>query len=141
MTNTKADAESRQTEMKDYPAHEKLNNIDAAYLWKTKEANDLNGFFINIREEFQSLLRQYQKLREAVGEWQDISSAPKDTTHILLFDGYQIDIGSYREWKEYGQNYAWYDQQCIPIEPTHWQPLPAPPTTSDKSANEQLGEK
>lgn len=62
-------------------------------------------------------------------DWQDISTAPKDGTIVLVavkdavFDAW---------WNEYD---GWVDgctdryEDLITYEPTHWMPLPLPPTT------------
>ncbi|WP_159953146.1 DUF551 domain-containing protein [Rhizobium sp. 18065] len=87
--------------------------------------------------------------------WQDISTAPKNTKVLAA---YRNEVGNWRivtacyhtqlEWSdEYGdheQEYApedWYEENdssevIYPCsrQPTHWQPLPAPPTTTEGSA-------
>ena len=69
-------------------------------------------------------------------QWQTIDSAPRDGTNVLLSDNHEIIIGKWCEWREYGQDYAWYDSQCIPIEATHWQPLPLPQQVLNQSEGE-----
>lgn len=67
--------------------------------------------------------------------WQPISTAPKDGTYILAWDGYKIAVTSFgfddlwdhepKKWcvgECYGE-YNIYDT----IDPTHWKPLPDPP--------------
>lgn len=62
--------------------------------------------------------------------WRDIATAPKDGTDVLLFATW---IGNGRPvigcggWRKNGSEvYQWsWTWAC---EPTHWQPLPAPPT-------------
>lgn len=60
--------------------------------------------------------------------WQDIDSAPKDGTIILLghpeavFDGWWHSASN--AWIDGERNM--YDDYCE-YEPTHWQPLPEPP--------------
>ena len=60
-----------------------------------------------------------------MGEWQDISTAPKDGTNILLTDGKSI-MHSY--WC--GDKYGWrdvYEGYHRLAEPTHWTPEPTFP--------------
>jgi hypothetical protein len=60
-------------------------------------------------------------------EWQDISTAPKDDTEVLVFceDG-GILIGCFAG--------IWWIEQTYYEErkPTHWMPLPAPPKKGDE---------
>ena len=78
-------------------------------------------------------------------EWQDISTAPKDGTRIVLFG---VPHGSYyvrekRYWafgavgpKEVGEGYfygsLWQRNGGTWENPTHWQPLPNPPEDGGK---------
>ena len=62
-------------------------------------------------------------------EWQPIETAPKDGTSALIFAPFGIveawfcgDDGSY-QWVCYDDKF-----QLDEHEPTHWMPLPAPPT-------------
>jgi hypothetical protein len=70
-------------------------------------------------------------------EWQDISTAPKDGTHILLYGTYQwehyddnqkrgIVVGWY-----YSSENEWVLENANPyadyIQPTHWMQLPVKP--------------
>ena len=83
-------------------------------------------------------------------EWKSIETAPKNGRTLLL--GYFNSAGKWRttrgQWmsQDYIDEYAedpdfmspgWYettieddDGKCWPINPTHWMPLPPPPTTS-----------
>lgn len=61
--------------------------------------------------------------------WQPIETAPKDGTRILLFNSYQVRLGYWGGkrpacWKEDSGRSLWG------APPTHWMPLPAPPTNS-----------
>jgi hypothetical protein len=64
----------------------------------------------------------------------DMSTAPKDGTHILLYLPW-IDEVHEGYWSERGRTgwRAWFHASVsgtviLSSEPTHWQPLPAPPT-------------
>lgn len=74
--------------------------------------------------------------------WQDISSAPKDGSPVLLWepgetlrhDGIVI-TGTYTHFDEpppEGYHSGWFDdvQGHYEIHPTHWMPLPDPPLPS-----------
>ena len=58
-------------------------------------------------------------------EWRPIETAPKDGVFVLITDGDVVQIGYYEDhlmaWRsDAAQCRLWSD-------PTHWQPLPAPP--------------
>lgn len=62
-------------------------------------------------------------------EWQDISTAPKDGTRVLLTDGLNTaSVGFWRRTYE-----EWHPNEMTEINwwrmqpPTHWMPLPKPP--------------
>ena len=76
--------------------------------------------------------------------WQPIETAPRDGTSILLFCGGQpednmaVGFWSTSIWVTYGnQNIkgAWVIYECrsdtIEVHPTHWMPLPPPPTVNE----------
>jgi len=59
-------------------------------------------------------------------EWQPISSAPKDGTEILGYDGVTMENIKWRLglWvTSWGHD----EQYSLDGEPTHWMPLPPPP--------------
>lgn len=69
-----------------------------------------------------------------MSEWQDISSAPKDGTWFLAYNP-----NSSMAWAPYqfcswrtdytGKGYFAEEDTSEETEATHWQPLPAPPST------------
>ena len=63
-------------------------------------------------------------------KWQSIDLAPKDGTPILGFDGHNITsvkwIVDFNWWEICVPSEGYRDSDCI--EPTHWVPLPDPPT-------------
>jgi hypothetical protein len=82
--------------------------------------------------------------------WREIESAPKDGTPILISGGTfchpdsmggpepfrGVSIARWdRFWNEWSGNPTSHDD-CLSHEPTHWMPLPPPPTqeqTDDRS--------
>lgn len=72
--------------------------------------------------------------------WRDIASAPKDGKLVLLtFDDARICIGAWERHEDSSYPFVWKDSYGSVIvrgwkddpEPTHWQPLPSPPASSD----------
>ena len=69
-----------------------------------------------------------------MSDWQPIETAPKDGGRILLYvPPYGPSCGHYREsgWGRGTSN--WYAASVLnkEAEPTHWMPLPAPPTLKE----------
>lgn len=72
--------------------------------------------------------------QERVTTWQPIETAPKDGTFVLLLeeDGDPV-IGAFVDFKgkePSGYHNGWFDNISgqYEITPTHWMPLPDPPT-------------
>lgn len=72
-----------------------------------------------------------------MGEWEPIETAPKDETNVLLyFPGeYAWDCRMRSGW---WYEDGWYDSECASNrmtdlygEPSHWQPLPLPPSPTE----------
>ena len=80
--------------------------------------------------------------------WQPINTAPKDGTRVLLVQGDLIGVGRWhleesghwatisekggkrtQEWEDTSSGW-WEDVPQDMYEPTHWMPLPAPPTVT-----------
>lgn len=55
-------------------------------------------------------------------EWRPIETAPKDGTHVMLFDNDAIKVGLW--WEPYND---WGPRIALIKNPTHWIPLPTPP--------------
>ena len=66
-----------------------------------------------------------------MSEWRDISTAPRDGTWMLGWEGPSgTSCGILvMRWKPEGSWFeeGWYDDGKRQAEPTHWMPLPAPP--------------
>jgi len=83
-----------------------------------------------------------------MSEWQDISTAPKDGTAVLLFEpmesrfiadgfvqgprvGEMLGIGvGHWIWPDWSEPYwaDYFDGDRLMSDPTHWMPLPPPPS-------------
>lgn len=73
--------------------------------------------------------------------WQEIETAPKDGTAVLLWDAdledaphYEPVIGHFVDFESVGgapdgYHSGWYDNVSgrVELRPTHWMPLPDPP--------------
>lgn len=67
-----------------------------------------------------------------MSEWQDISTAPKDGTRILVYGPDGHDIAEYEVWGQWVRRAtAEYDNEGMVVAaPTHWMPLLPPPVSS-----------
>ncbi|MCP1271249.1 DUF551 domain-containing protein [Acetobacter cerevisiae] len=57
--------------------------------------------------------------------WRPIATAPTDSSEVLVWDGDSVFMAG-----RMGE-YWWSDVEGIIDNPTHWQPLPAPPASID----------
>jgi uncharacterized protein DUF551 len=100
--------------------------------------------------------------------WEPIETAPKDGTDVILFDGFAVSVGAYeddmsyedflticgdgegeKEWRKYikdepGQGWISHETisgDCVLMEPTHWMPLPSPPSKEKKTVASDVAEK
>lgn len=80
--------------------------------------------------------------------WQDIASAPRDGTYILVYPamlGYPMvatwdpDCEKYTRWQHNWR--AAMSGKPVPYDPTHWQPLPPPPLSTTAAEQPSEGEK
>ena len=91
--------------------------------------SDLSCYSLTVVDAFKSLIAANELLQQQ--QWQPIESAPRDGTKILIWvEDDENYIVSWCEWKEYGQDWDWYDDNCISHKPTHFMPLPKPPVTN-----------
>jgi hypothetical protein len=75
-------------------------------------------------------------LRQPVGGWQPISTAPKDGTEILVSDYDAIEIVSWEKGLFDASRTGWVTQHCEAFFPAWWQPLPDhPPIPQPPQAN------
>jgi hypothetical protein len=71
-----------------------------------------------------------EQIAEGEG-WQPISTAPRDGTRIIVTRTAPTGRNPAKiVWGAEGapQGWRWRQQKVIRFEPTHWRPLPAPPT-------------
>ena len=79
-----------------------------------------------------------------MSEWQPIETAPRDETDILVAGGThgnECVSCEFHGAKFTGVAIAYWDKrekwfsggECDYYHPTHWMPLPTPPTTGEKS--------
>lgn len=69
-----------------------------------------------------------------MSEWQDISTAPKDGTPVILFARCRTATAATVVIGWHLPDMGWIEECFAPnhpvgIVPTHWQPLPTPPET------------
>lgn len=110
---------------------------EEAIQFATEVLNDLAiediGYCYNTAQEALDTLKQ-----PAPDAWRPIETAPKDGTEVLLFKTFpsgepQITMASYWDYPgiEHWQR-GWRTEKCkeqLSISnPTHWQPLPQPPS-------------
>lgn len=91
-------------------------------------------------------LRRREAARAAIAEvfeWQPIETAPKDETRFLAYLGENDGVWMISWRIPYGDETraAWalvctedWEAQEYPISPTHWMPLPAPPSRPNPCA-------
>ncbi len=65
-------------------------------------------------------------------EWQPISTAPKDGTHIFLYEPYDHPCVAFYVTSPEWSGWMFADELLADVkpegpEPTHWMPLPPPP--------------
>lgn len=82
-------------------------------------------------DELKAKASEVLRLNAAPSGWQPISSPPKEDTECLVFwDGdFPMDVAIYSgngAWQR-----AFYDMGEYDVLPTHWMPLPAPPSEGE----------
>lgn len=123
------------------------NLVDA--MRRMKKGSD--GMSMNAIAAFREALTEANAYLERQGKygegWQPIETAPRDGTLILVNNiepyGYRTDeepMGTARWGTHWIKSGAWMSNGCCDgvsnYNPTHWMPLPNPPTTSQQEARE-----
>jgi hypothetical protein len=72
-----------------------------------------------------------------MSEWQSIDTAPKDGTPVLLWTDHEHAIAEWNggEWWLIACQEALFDGDrpaTVPCRPTHWMPLPKPPSDNPR---------
>lgn len=81
---------------------------------------------------WESVIRDHLTRARALGpEWQDISTAPKDGTSVLVYERGDICTAWFDEiaaWSNNRQKGRWMSSdEVFTGAPSHWMPLPQPP--------------
>ena len=128
------------------------SKLNVTYKDDTKEEIDIEGDFcgadsidwnnpdsikIFADEDFNQLLASEDYSAPEGNTWQPIETAPKDETQILTA-GSEIEIAYWQEFTDTGKakgwRDGWFNLSGYYIHPTHWMPLPEPPTKEEQSA-------
>jgi len=75
-----------------------------------------------IADEFIPAMRKMLPVITPPPDWQPIETAPKDGTTILVFHNGSMWTVLWSDVQE------WHDANDYGYTPTHWMPLPKPPT-------------
>lgn len=135
MTTTKTDAQTVLDALEFY-----ANNVRYVDFKPTRDFS-LNGIQMDNGSRAKNALPAAQRLADG---WLPIETAPKDGTRILVNNifpwGYLTDeepMGVASWNKTYTGKYHWISNACCDgvsdFNPTHWMPLPNPPTTSEEA--------
>jgi hypothetical protein len=65
-------------------------------------------------------------------DWQPIETAPKDGTHILIYDAYGECSVVYWFTYDNGNDCGWTYDGGDRFDPSHWMPLPDPPKETNE---------
>lgn len=65
-----------------------------------------------------------------MSEWMPIETAPKDGTRIIIWRDHRVCLA---RWRTLDGDNGYWDEWSVPMKrltvpPTHWMPLPSPPT-------------
>jgi hypothetical protein len=85
--------------------------------------------------ELPTVLQALRQMRDQ--QWRTIDSAPRDGDEVLLLCGDDVIIGSFRRddnakheppmWLDNSFDDFSCGYMSVPLDPTHWMPLPQPP--------------
>ena len=109
---------------------ERLNDYIDDLMW-ADHAEVSKAFLSKVRDRIESQSAELSRLSALVA-WQDIETAPRDWSDILLFDP-DCDppvFEGYYSCADGGED-CWRAKREYP-DPTHWIPLPAPPVSQLK---------
>lgn len=97
----------------------------------------------SLRSQLSEARAEVERLRAAQA-WRPIETAPKDGTEIILFaieegfedEGPSVWIGSWSTTAWYGPAWTAYEHRSETeyLTPTHWLPLPSPPSAKEAGA-------
>ena len=83
-------------------------------------------------EENSPLAKRYRTIRQGLQpQWQDISTAPRDGTPVLITDGTNVIEAKYRiDWQDPMYD-EWSYRERLDSPPIKWMPLPTPPSEGE----------
>lgn len=101
------------------------------------------GELARLREKSAALTRREASETMGARAWRPIETAPKDETWVILFTPDGVQCG-YWGATYFGMNPAWvqyaHRSECEEVngEPTHWMPLPEPPSNGREASEGEL---
>lgn len=120
---------------------EALRLCERELTWCVDGMGRRGGEYEHARDQARAAMEVARKLREgAIEWWRPIATAPKDGTPIRIYaDGLKDEdfnpSGSVEGFWQDGEGWlgaVWNPQHdywmALPMKPTHWQPLPEPPS-------------
>lgn len=98
-----------------------------------------------LKADFARAIHAAVKAEQAKNVWQDISTAPKDSTFVLVYEPVLHGI-ALAAWQGRHANAQWYGVDSLGLRfesaatetrPTHWMPLPEPPHPTTSTEGEE----